>query len=107
MVSDRVVAVVEAVYAALAAGDREELCRHLSPKLETRFADGLPLGIGGIHHGPDETIDKGWWAIGRAFAVVAHPERWLTDGASTVAVTGTYRGTARSTGRRLETGFAH
>lgn len=99
--------VVEAVYAALRAGDRPALLGILSPDVVAHFSAGLPLGIGGTHRGADAVIANGWWAIGRAFDVTARPERWMEDGPGTVVVTGTYHGTARATGRPLSVGFAH
>jgi len=99
-------AVVEHVYAALAAGDADRLATLLHPDIEATFTTGLPHHIGGTHRGRDAVLDRGWWALGRAFDVVADTERWLVD-PPTVVVTGTYRGKARRTGRLLETGFCH
>ena len=41
-----------ALYAALAAGDREQLDALLHPEFTGRTAEGMPFGIGGDHDGP-------------------------------------------------------
>ena len=39
-----------ALYAALAAGDRDQLDALLHPGFTGRTAEGMPFGIGGDHH---------------------------------------------------------
>jgi len=41
-----------ALYAALAAGDREQLDALLHPEFTGHTAEGMPFGIGGDHDGP-------------------------------------------------------
>ena len=79
----------------------------LDPDFEARFADGLPLGLGGRRVGAAAAIRDGWWAIGRAFRVRAEPEEWVETTDGRLLVLGTYRGRARSTGVAVEAAFAH
>ncbi|MCK9248053.1 MAG: nuclear transport factor 2 family protein [Solirubrobacteraceae bacterium] len=103
----RVRELVERVYAALGTGDRTALEAVLDAGFVGELADGLPDGLGGRREGPDAMIDRGWWAIGARYAVLAEPEEWIpcTDGR--VLVRGTYRGRRRDDGRTVEAAFAH
>lgn len=98
---------VERTYRALAAGDRDGLAELLHPDFDGYFSPGLPAPIGGHHAGARACIEDGWWAIGAAFALRAHPERWLPAEDGPLVVLGTYRGSARRSGGALEAPFAH
>jgi len=96
-----------ALYGALAAGDAATVHTLLSPAFEGRTAAGLPLGLGGRYVGPESMTRDFWWRLGRTFSARADPEHFagLDDGR--LQVTGTYRGSARATGRVLEAAFVH
>jgi ketosteroid isomerase-like protein len=98
---------VQRLYAALGAGDRDTLLQVLHPDFEATYSPGLPDPIGGHHVGARDCIDRGWWAIGARWRVRAEPERWLPCGPGELLVTGTYRGAARATGHPVEAPFAH
>src|SRR2546429_9077261 len=98
---------VRRVYRALAAGDADALSDLLDPEFEGHFADGLPLGIGGVHRGAAAAVRDGWWAIGRAFDVRAETEEWIPTADGRLLVLGVYRGSARSTRQPVEASFAH
>jgi ketosteroid isomerase-like protein len=98
---------VRAAYSALAAGDREALEALLHPGFEGTFTDGLPNGMGGVHHGAEATIRDGWWAIGRAFAIRAEPAEWIACADGRLLVLGRYAGTVRATGAPVDAVFAH
>lgn len=103
-----IVGLVRRLYAALAAGDEAALRELLAPGFEGRLAAGMPDDLGGVRSGPDAMIHDGWWAIGRRFAVLAEPERWIVgDGGDSLTVLGTYRGRAREDDRPVEAAFAH
>jgi len=95
------------LYRALAAGDEAAVRLLLSDDFEGRTAAGLPLGLGGDYHGPDAMIRDFWWAIGRSYRAAAEPETIEDLGRDRMQVAGTYRGTARATGRPLEAAFVH
>jgi 2-(1,2-epoxy-1,2-dihydrophenyl)acetyl-CoA isomerase len=97
---------VERLYAGLAAGDRDAVEALLDPEFVATFAAGLPFGIGGTHRG-SAAIDRGWWAIGRAFALRAEPTEWIdcTDGR--LLVLGRYVGHARATGATITAAYTH
>ncbi|GAA5159962.1 nuclear transport factor 2 family protein [Pseudonocardia eucalypti] len=107
MSSNAVRGLAERVYPALAAGDRDTLTTLLSPDFQGHFSPGLPAPIGGTHVGPQECIERGWWAIGARWAVRAEPERWVPCGDAELLVLGTYRGRGRATGKAFEAPFAH
>lgn len=98
---------VQRVYAALLAGDRETLGELLDPDFEGVLADGMPLALGGRRRGAQAMQREGWWAIGRAFEVRAEPEEWIPCEDGRLLVLGRYRGRARATGGPLDAAFAH
>jgi 2-(1,2-epoxy-1,2-dihydrophenyl)acetyl-CoA isomerase len=95
------------LYGALAAGDREALSKLLAPNFVGHATNGLPLGMGGRHDGPEAMQRDLWWTIGRHYKVEAQPEEFglLDDGRLFVA--GHYRGEGRASGRRLDAAFIH
>ena len=58
-----------ALYAALGAGDRDQLDTLLHPQFTGRTAEGMPFSIGGQHDGPAAMRRNGWGAI--ALGVIA------------------------------------
>ncbi|MFT4263726.1 MAG: enoyl-CoA hydratase-related protein, partial [Nocardioides sp.] len=100
-------ALAKALYDALAAGDRPGVLELLTPDFVGRTTAGLPLGLGGRYEGAEEMIDGFWWRLGRSFAARAEAEAFAELADGRLQVTGTYRGTARATGRAVEAAFIH
>lgn len=98
---------VERAYAALASGDRDGLLAVLDPDFEGELAAGMPHGLGGRRVGAQAAVDDGWWAIGRLFAVRAHPQEWIPTADGRLLVAGTYHGRERATGHEVEAAFTH
>ncbi|GAB3075113.1 enoyl-CoA hydratase-related protein [Nocardioides zeae] len=101
-----VAALVARFYGALAAGDRDALDVVLAEDFSGRFATGMPLGIGGREHDRTSMREHGWWTIGRHFAVTPEPADIVVGSGGRVAVTGTYRGSARR-GGPVEAAYVH
>lgn len=101
------VAAAQVLYRALAAGDREALTSLLHPGFVGHATEGLPLGMGGEHVGPEAMQRNLWWRIGRHYNVTAQADefRSLDDGRLFVA--GRYRGDARASGNKLDAAFIH
>jgi 2-(1,2-epoxy-1,2-dihydrophenyl)acetyl-CoA isomerase len=97
---------VDRLYAALARGDRAAVESLLAPHFQAEFTKSLPFGIGGCHLGT-EAIDRGWWAIGRAYSIRAEPDEYVDTADGRLLVLGRYRGSARATGVSVEAAFAH
>src|ERR1700754_3329872 len=95
------------LYRALATGDREALATLLSADFLGHGADGLPLGMGGEHRGPEAMQRDFWWRIGKHYRVAAEPDEFhvLDDGR--LLVVGHYRGRARVSGNPLDAAFTH
>lgn len=95
------------LYAALAAGDAETLTMLLHPQFVGETTEGLPLGLGGTHVGPEAMARDFWWSIGRHYRARAEPERFapLADGG--LLVLGRYTGSAREGDGVLDAAFAH
>jgi 2-(1,2-epoxy-1,2-dihydrophenyl)acetyl-CoA isomerase len=96
-----------ALYAALAAGDREQLDALLHPEFTGRTAEGMPFRIGGDHDGPAAMRRNGWGAIARHFEARAEPEKFLDLADGRLLVTGRYRGRGKQGGTTLDAAFAH
>lgn len=96
-----------ALYAALAAGDRNQLDALLHPQFTGRTAEGMPFGIGGDHDGPAAMRRNGWGAIARHFEARAEPEKFLDLADGRLLVTGRYRGRGKQGGAALDAAFAH
>jgi 2-(1,2-epoxy-1,2-dihydrophenyl)acetyl-CoA isomerase len=99
-------ALVERLYAALAAGDTRAVQALLASAFIADFTPSLPDGVGGRHDG-SEAIDRGWWALGRAYAVRADPEEYVPALDGRLLVLGRYRGRGRRGGSAFEAVFAH
>lgn len=95
------------LYEALATGDRATLGEILTPDFVGRAAAGLPLGLGGTYTSAESMRRDFWWPLGQAFRVRAEPESFDRLGEDRLQVSGTYRGSARSTGHPLEAAFVH
>ncbi|BBX62393.1 hypothetical protein MSAS_15670 [Mycobacterium saskatchewanense] len=104
---DAKISAARGLYEGLASGNRDALSRLLHPDFVGHAAEGLPLGMGGIHVGPDAMRDKLWWRIGEHFKARAVAEAFqvLEDGR--LMVSGTYRGSARRSGNILDAAFIH
>jgi 2-(1,2-epoxy-1,2-dihydrophenyl)acetyl-CoA isomerase len=95
------------LYDALERGDAPAVDALLHPAFEAQFADGLPMGIGGIRHGAEAARREGWWAIGRAFDLRAAPGEWIPCADGRLLVRGRYVGHARATRKPIDAAFAH
>lgn len=100
-------AVVERLYAALAAGDRAGIDAVVADDLVAHLTPGLPFGIGGEHRGAADQIENGWFAIGCHWRVRAVPESWSAGHDGRLLVRGRYVGVGRRSGLPLDTAFHH
>jgi 2-(1,2-epoxy-1,2-dihydrophenyl)acetyl-CoA isomerase len=98
---------VEQLYAALGAGDRDKLLELLAEDFEAEFAKGMPLALGERIESPEAMIEDGWWTIGRAFKMRPEPSDWIPCAGGRLLVIGIYRGKARATGREFDARFVH
>jgi 2-(1,2-epoxy-1,2-dihydrophenyl)acetyl-CoA isomerase len=105
--SDPRVLVAQQLYIALAAGDHDALQRILHPGFVGHAAEGMPLGMGGEHIGPEAMQRNLWWRIGENFRVRAQPNDFQSRGDGKLIVSGRYIGTARRTGHPLDAAFIH
>src|SRR5258707_11666591 len=98
--------VAAAFYAALAAGDRDQLDALLDPEFTGRTAEGMPFGIGGVHDSPAAMRRNSWGVIARHFEARAEPERFLDLADGRLAVPGRDRTRGKQGGAPLEAAFA-
>jgi 2-(1,2-epoxy-1,2-dihydrophenyl)acetyl-CoA isomerase len=95
------------LYTALATSDGATLDDLLTPDFQGALADGMPFDIGGSYDGAEAMRRDGWGAIGRHYAAVAEPERFLTLEDGRLLVTGRYTGKGRRGGGPVDAAFAH
>ncbi|GAA2373055.1 hypothetical protein GCM10010404_30500 [Nonomuraea africana] len=98
---------MDRLYAAFAAGDAAALAATLHPDLVLRVSEGMPLGVGGAHHGPGDALAGCWSVIFRAYDTRPVPAEQVWAGEDRVVVFGHYRGVSRATGQPFEAAFAH
>ena len=98
---------VEALYPALIAGDRETIGRLLADDFVGVATESLPFGIGGAHHGREAMIEEVWWAFGRSFRVRPEPTEWIPCADGRLLVLGRYVGKGRESEVPIEAAFAH
>lgn len=96
-----------ALYAALGAGDREQLDALLHPRFTGRTAEGMPFGIGGDHGSPAAMRRNGWGAIARHFEARAEPGEFVDLADGRLLVKGRYRGRGKQGGAALDAAFVH
>jgi ketosteroid isomerase-like protein len=94
------------LYDAFAARDVQALRDALADDFVGRVSDGMPLGVGGEHSGPEEMIRDVWGKVFADYEIDVDAERFYPSGDHVVAV-GHYRGTVRASGRPVEASFAH
>ncbi|GIH69963.1 nuclear transport factor 2 family protein [Sphaerimonospora thailandensis] len=99
--------VVERLYRAFAARDVAELLAVLHPDFVGRVSAGMPLGVGGVHHGPEAMLRDCWGVIYGELDTCPQPDEYLWSGSDRVVVLGHYRGAARRTGESHDAVFAH
>ncbi|QUL38801.1 nuclear transport factor 2 family protein [Erythrobacter sp. JK5] len=96
----------ERLYAALGSSDGETLMELLHPDFRGDTTPGLPFDLGGVYEGRDAMMHDCWGVIGQHFDMHSEVEHLAaTDDA--IMAYGTYRGTAKSTGKPIAARFAH
>jgi 2-(1,2-epoxy-1,2-dihydrophenyl)acetyl-CoA isomerase len=98
---------VRELYAAMAAHDGRAIRAALHPEFVGEVTDGMPLGAGGVHAGPDAMLAEVWGPVFVHFDVAVEPQECLPAGPDAAVVIGRYRGSGRATGTRLDAAFAH
>ena len=101
------VALARLLYPALATGDRAALDELLALDFVGDTTPGLPLELGGHYESARSMRREFWGTIARSFDLRAEPDSFDALSADRVLVTGVYRGSARSTGRKFEAPFTH
>lgn len=100
------VAVARKLYAALAAADPVALMELMTDDFEALVSDGMPLGVGGPHHGAADMLGV-WGSIAETYQVTAEPHEFLPVSGDRVIVIGRYRGGARTGDTAIDAAFAH
>jgi uncharacterized protein len=95
------------LYEAFAARDLGALRDALADDFVGHVSDGMPLGVGGEHSGPEAMIRDVWGKVFGTYEVHVDAERFYPSGDDHVVAVGHYRGTVRASGQPIEAAFAH
>jgi uncharacterized protein len=95
------------LYEAFASRDVEALRNALADDFVGQVSDGMPLGVGGTHRGPEAMIGGVWSKVFATYDLQVDAERFYPSGGDHVVTVGHYRGTVRATGQPIEASFAH
>lgn len=99
--------VANRLYAAFASHDRSALATLLHPGFTGRVSEGMPFGLGGIVHSPEQMLRDVWGGASKYYEIAPHPDEYVIAGENRVIVLGYYRGRCRTTGRHYAAAFAH
>ncbi|WP_405162891.1 nuclear transport factor 2 family protein [Nocardia sp. NBC_01499] len=97
----------EQLYAALAKVDIEGLEALLTDDFVGEISAGMPHGVAGSHHGPEDMIRRMWGVLGKVYDIHVDPSEYLPVGTDRVVVLGRYWGPARSGDTEVDAAFAH
>jgi hypothetical protein len=98
---------VRGIYAAFGKGDVPAVLGAFDARIEWREADGFLYADRNPYIGPQAILEGVFMRItGDVDDFVVSPEQFIEDG-DTVAVEGRYRGTFKSTGKRVDAQFVH
>jgi uncharacterized protein len=99
--------VARRLYDSFLAHDAEAILTQLHPQFEGIVSAGMPLGVGGIHRGPERMMADVWVPIFGAYDVRVEADELLPTGDAAVLAVGGYRGRERAAGRSFDAAFAH
>ena len=99
-------AVAHRLYEAMADTDSDALLKLLTDDFEGTVSDGMPHGVGGHHHGPDDMLGV-WWTIHALYDMTVEPAEFLAVNDTLVVVVGRYHGPARDGRTAVDAAFAH
>lgn len=104
--SEQVVA-ARRLYDGFAARDGQAILDALRDDFRGEVADGMPLGVGGIHEGREAMLRDCWGPVFGAYDMRVEADEYLECGADRVVVLGRYRGPHREGGWEVDAAFAH
>jgi ketosteroid isomerase-like protein len=98
--------VAHQLYDAFAETDPAALLNLLAEDFEGTVSLGMPHGVGGVHHGPDDMLGV-WGTIGALYDMRVEPTDFLQVDDRRVVVIGRYHGPARDGNSAVDAAFAH
>jgi ketosteroid isomerase-like protein len=98
---------VRALYDGMRDRDPQAILAVLAPDFVGDVSPGMPLGVGGIHEGPEAMLQNVWGRVFGAYELQVEAEELLPAGDDRVVALGAYRGTERETGHEVDAAFAH
>ena len=99
-------AVAHRLYDAFAHTDADALLTLLADDFEGTVSTGMPHGVGGPHHGPNDMLGV-WGTIGALYDMRVEPIDYLEVDEHRVVVIGRYHGPARDGNSAVDAAFAH
>ncbi|WP_411885622.1 nuclear transport factor 2 family protein [Polaromonas sp. YR568] len=97
--------IVRAHYAASAQGNVGEMMAHVSPQVRWTEMAGFPCA--GTWAGPQAVADNVFAVLGRDWIGYRFELQSLIDGGDHIVAVGSYHGTYRATGKKMQARVAH
>ncbi|MFI6996673.1 nuclear transport factor 2 family protein [Nocardia sp. NPDC050175] len=97
----------EQLYTALAKVDIDGLKALLTDDFVGEISAGMPHGVAGPHHGPEDMVHRMWGVLGKVYDIHVDPSEYLAVGPDRVVVLGRYWGPARNGDTEVDAAFAH
>ena len=95
------------LYDAMARSDVAALLELLTDDFVGTVSAGMPHGVGGDHHGPNDMVGQVWGRIASVYDMHVEPTEYLAVDDTRVVVLGNYRGRARIGEAVVDAAFAH
>lgn len=100
-------AAAQRLYDAFDDRDPQAILDALHTDFVGDISAGMPLGVGGLHHGPEATLSEVWGPVFAEYDVAVDAQELLPVPGDRVVALGHYRGSLRSTGDQIDATFAH
>lgn len=95
------------LYDAFAERDPQLILESLHPDFVGHVSAGMPLGVGGVHRGPQAMLAEVWGPVFAAYEMRVEADELLPTADGRVVALGHYRGSVRATGEEVDAAFAH
>ena len=101
------IAAARRLYEAFDSRDLEALRDALADDFVGQVSEGMPLGVGGEHFGPEAMIRDVWSKVLATYELRVDAQHFYPSGDDHVVAVGHYRGSVRASGQLIEASFAH
>ena len=95
------------LYEGFAAHDADAILAVLHDDFVGHVSAGMPLGVGGAHHGPSKMLADVWARVFSSYDVIPVADELLVSGPDRIVAVGGYRGKVRDSLDAVDAAMAH